>query len=156
MELVVFIGIVLLIVIFLSFLYEKKDTLPYHRRELLTENELVFYKKIRGTAKKCGLHILSKIRLADLVEVEAMEDEKKWYKHFSKIASKHIDFAVVNDDFEVLFLIELDDSSHEDEARRERDAFINTVLDQTGYPLLRVYHDPEGVERVCEEMENYR
>ena len=156
MELAIFAGIVIVIVLFFSFLYEKKETMPYQRKELLTDNEFAFYKKIRSTAKRCCLHILAKVRLADLVEVEPMEDEKRWFKHFSKISSKHIDFAVVNHDFEVLFLIELDDASHEEEARKERDTFVNAVLAQTGYELERVYHDEEGIEQICEKMESYR
>ena len=35
-------------------------------------------------------------------------------------------------------LIELDDSSHQESKRQERDKFVNEVFRQAGLPLLRV------------------
>lgn len=47
----------------------KNDELPdYHRRYLLTGNELYFYLQLKPIADKLGLVVLSKIRMADLVE----------------------------------------------------------------------------------------
>ncbi len=155
MEPIVIIVGILLVLLLLKLLLPAKEELPYRKTYLLTKNEYAFYQKIRKTAEACQLQILAKIRLADLVEVEEMADKKKWYRYFNQIKSKHIDFAVARN-MEILFLIELDDRSHEEESRQKRDIFVNAVLEKTGYQLLRVHHDAEGVAEVLDEMRKYR
>ena len=49
---------------------EQDEKLPYHFKYLLTKNEWDFYKKMKVVADKHDLHIIAKVRLADLVEVD--------------------------------------------------------------------------------------
>ena len=42
-------------------------------------------------------------------------------KYFHKIAQKHVDFVICDQDLYVLFAIELDDSTHETRDARKRD-----------------------------------
>ena len=65
---------------------------------------------------------------------------------FNKIRSKHIDFALADEDTNIIALIELDDKSHERPDRIERDEFVNAVLKNTGYVLLRTYGELDVIE----------
>ncbi len=145
-------GIVFIIVIYALYklfaLYRKKTELPYRKKELLTKHELAFYKKLRPIANKYGFVVISKIRLADLVEVDT-DKTKEFAKYFAKIKAKHIDFGLVRpENMEVAYLIELDDKSHNRADRIERDEFVNALCRKTGYTLIRTYNDTSEVESV--------
>ncbi len=114
---------------------EKSKPLPYRKKYLLTKNEWSFYKELKPIADEMNFSILSKIRLADLVEVTT-KDETEYFNHFNKISSKHIDFALAKkENLQIILLIELDDNSHK--KGNERDEFINRLTNDTGYKLLR-------------------
>ncbi len=103
--------------------------------------------------------IFGKVRLADLVEVKKGLDRKSWQKAFNRIQSKHIDFAVCRaDDLSPVLLIELDDQSHSQSSRADRDQFVDAVLKNAGLPLLRVparkgYALPEIKTLISERLE---
>lgn len=127
----------------------------YIARTILTENEQDFYNKIKEYVYSQGLHIITKIRLADLIEpkVNQYQNRSEWQIDFNKINAKHIDFAIINDNMEILFLIELDDITHNYYDRQERDEFVNISLVNAGYTLLRVYNNDEGVSNIIKYLE---
>ncbi len=123
----------------------------YVSKPILTDREYKFYKKLKPLAEEYGLQILMKIRLADLVEPVDKDNNPDWTACFNKIKSKHIDFALINSDTEIIALIELDDSTHDMPERVERDKFVNAVLENTGYTLIRTYGEISGVEKYLSE-----
>lgn len=127
---------------------------PYHRTNLLTQNEYYFYKKLKEITEPLNLQILAKIRLADLIEVNKGLDSQKWGMYFGKIKAKHIDFAIA-EDMKIIALIELDDYTHQRADRQKRDIFVNDVLTQTGYVLIRTYGDIQQIKNFLESRENY-
>ena len=118
----------------------------YNAKPILTNREYEFYKKLRPLADECGLSIYTKVRLADLVEPKPKSENPLWMECFNKIRSKHIDFALADEDTNIIALIELDDKSHERPDRIERDEFVNAVLKNTGYVLLRTYGELDVIE----------
>jgi very-short-patch-repair endonuclease len=92
------------------------------------------------------LQIFTKIRLADLVEPKPKEENPMWIQCFNKIKAKHIDFALADEDTNIIVLIELDDRTHQRPDREERDVFVNAVLKNTGYTLLRTYGSTDEIE----------
>lgn len=115
---------------------EEIEKIPYSKKFLLTKNEYWFYKSLREYAENNNYCILAKIRLADLIEVNAQAKGEK-QKYFSKIRSKHIDFALCNkENLYPEILIELQDSSHKNAQRKQRDEFIEKILKKTGYTLI--------------------
>ena len=127
----------------------------YIARTILTENEQDFYNKIKEYVYSQGLHIITKIRLADLIEpkVNQYQNRSEWQIDFNKINAKHIDFAIVNNNMQILFLIELDDRTHNYADRKERDEFVNISLVNAGYTLLRVYNNDEKVSNKINYLE---
>jgi len=78
--------------------------------------------------------VLSKCRVADLIDVDA----QKHFGPFNRIKSKHIDFVLVEkSDGALLCAIELDDKSHQRKKRVERDQFLDEVFAQVELPLFR-------------------
>ncbi|MGN1202329.1 MAG: DUF2726 domain-containing protein, partial [Eubacterium sp.] len=69
-------------------------------------------------------------------------------KYFNKINRKHVDFALAKkENLRIEMIIELDDNSH-DEEQKERDEFVNKVLEKTGYKVLRTRGTGELKEKI--------
>lgn len=143
--------IIIVIALFLAYLKEKQQPnqkeektenikeYPYRKKLLLTKNEWYFYKKLKPICDKYNLHILSKIRFADLVEVESNIEKNDKIRYFNKISRKHIDFVLCKpENLQIIALVELDDKSHEQEKRIERDNFIDNVCKKTGYKIIHI------------------
>lgn len=113
---------------------------------VLTDREYEFYKLLKPIADEYELQIFTKVRLADLVEPKPKAENPYWMECFNKIKAKHIDFALADFDTNIIALIELDDSTHARPDREERDIFVNAVLENTGYILLRTYGDTDVIE----------
>lgn len=114
------------------------EIMPYNKKLLLTKNEWAFYKEIKPICDKNNLHIISKVRLADIVEVDKNIEYKERQKYFNKIKNKHIDFILCNpDNLAIIALVELDDKSHERKDREKSDEFKNKLFEKVGYKLIR-------------------
>lgn len=117
--------------------YEEEPVYPYCKKRLLSKHELQFYKELKLVADSKNLCVLSKIRMADLVNVNGYNYSDQ-YVYFNKVSRKHVDFALAEpQNLNIVLLIELDDSSHDYE-QSERDRFVENVYKKTGYKLLRV------------------
>lgn len=148
----------LLIVLFIAsaiWLYRKLRkpdiTKLFNAKTILTDREYQFYKRLKPLADEYGLNIYTKVRLADLIEPKPKAENPCWMECFNKIKAKHIDFALADDDTAIVALIELDDKSHSRPDRIQRDDFVNAVLENTGYTLLRTYGDLDVIEEYLNE-----
>lgn len=132
--------------------YEDLFEMPYKKRYLLTKNEWAFYKSLKPVADELGYTVLSKIRVADLVEV-TVKDKSAHAKYFNKINKKHVDFALAKpENLEIVLLIELDDNSHNEE-QIYRDTFVETLYKKTGYKLLRTRGSGELKENISRMLD---
>ena len=141
------------LVIFLVRLSRKKDyTRMYCRKDILTGREYSFYCTLAPLAEEYGLHVFTKVRLADLIEPKEKKDRSVFMECFNKIKAKHIDFALADDEANIIMLIELDDSTHARPDRQERDIFVDAVLANTGYLLMRTYGELDEIELALNEL----
>ena len=116
----------------------KKDySQSYQRKYLLTKNEYREYMKLRQYAAEKGLLICPKVRLLDIIEPR--KGEKDYKSLFFKIQAKHVDFVICDADLRIKGILELDDSSHDQEDRKERDAFVDQILTSVGYKVIHTY-----------------
>ncbi len=100
---------------------------------IFTDTEKFFYKVLKEITIKMDLTIFTKVRLADIIY-----SPKFNYKDFNRIKAKHIDFVLTDKDGNIKALIELDDKSHEQEKRKERDEFLNNIFQNQKIKLLRI------------------
>ena len=120
---------------------EVEQKLPYHSKYLLTKNEWEFYRKLKIVADRYNLHIIAKVRLADLVEVDNYLTGNAFNKYFWKIQAKHVDFVLCNPgNLAVIAVMEVDDSSHNTAERAIRDDFVDKVLTKCGYRIIHTYN----------------
>lgn len=110
---------------------------PFAAKVVLTDAELAFH----GVLVQClpaDTVLLSKVRLADFLEVQAAPGEH--LRHFGRISQKHADFLLVDPaTADPLLVIELDDSSHRRSQRTiESDEFKDHAYAAARVPILRI------------------
>lgn len=110
-------------------------SLPYERRRaLLSRGEGAFFGPLCQAVAGRYL-VMCKVRLADVVTCSSTD----WRRGFGgAISQKHVDFVLCErGSTRFVIAIELDDRSHDRPDRRQRDEFLNRVLDASGVTLLR-------------------
>ena len=114
----------------------------YEVTPLLTYNESRNFATLQTAANRKGYIICPKVRLADIITPRSGD---KYYSHFGKIKSKHVDFAICNSKMKVLAVIELDDNSHNRPDRIERDNFVNSILEANGIKVIHTRHITDDI-----------
>lgn len=102
---------------------------------LFSQYEKGEYLKIKQVADELGLYVFAKVRLLDLLE--PIKGTAKYKTYFYKVQAKHVDFVICDKKLVARCILEIDDNSHLDEERKERDRFVDEVLKSTGYKVFR-------------------
>lgn len=105
------------------------------RPHILSRDEAAFFDTLKVVVGS-KFTTFSKVRLADIF---ATGSGKQYFQALNRITQKHVDYLLCDPEtFEPVMGIELDDDSHEQEDRIERDSFVNDLFQRTGLKLLRI------------------
>lgn len=116
----------------------EETRLPYRKKYILTKNEYQFYKELRKLTDPRKYQVLTKIRLADIIEVDKNQIKySDYYRYFNRIQSKHIDFVICDNNLHLLMAIELDDNSHYCQKTQKSDYLKDNALSSAGIQLVR-------------------
>lgn len=118
----------------------------YQPRALFSPHEKDAYRKLKEIADRRGYIVFTKVRLLDLLE--PVKNHSNYRALFNKVQAKHVDFVLCNYELAPYIIIELDDSSHDAPRRKERDRFVDEVLNQCGY---RIIHTREITNNILNE-----
>lgn len=73
-----------------------------------------------------------------MIQPQRTPNRSEWQRAFNKISAKHFDFVLCDpSSLQVVAAIELDDSSHSQSKRVQRDDFLNQAVATAGLPLVR-------------------
>ena len=114
---------------------DPEENLYRSRRTILSPTEQTFFKALyKAAVPDHGISL--KVRVADILQSEGTGSE--YMRNFGRIKAKHVDFLLYDaKTFQITAAIELDDSSHRRQDRRERDDFLNESFAKAGIPLCR-------------------
>lgn len=83
--------------------------------------------------------IFGKVRVADVVSVKSLSNRSTWQQAFNRISAKHFDFVLcAKDDLAIIAAIELDDKSHQQRKRQERDTFLSGLCQAIFLPCIQI------------------
>lgn len=109
----------------------------YRRVWLLSKAERSFYGVLVEAVGQKGL-VFAKVRVADVLAPRGLRGGP-WQRAFNAISAKHFDFVVCDPgNCFVKLAIELDDASHDNPKRQQRDAFLDRATASAGLPLVRL------------------
>jgi very-short-patch-repair endonuclease len=127
-------------VVFKTFFGGSKDgtkDYPYEKKQALFTPAERSFLGVLEQAVDSKLRIMGKVRLADMVKVKNENNKSAWQKAFNKIQSKHVDFVACDTaTLGVKFVVELDDKSHNQSERQDRDEFIDKALAAAKIPVF--------------------
>lgn len=110
---------------------------PFGKRAgILSDAEIAFYHTLAAVVQNRSL-IFAQVPLNRLVEILPNTTSRQSW--LNKIDRKTIDFVLCDPQtLTPQLAIELDDRTHQQANRKERDAFVEEALAAAGFPLLRV------------------
>jgi hypothetical protein len=114
----------------------QRQVFPYRvRDDFLSPAEFSFF-KVLSSLVGSRMVIQSKVRLADIFFVARPNEN---ISSFNRIAQRHIDFLLCTPTtMKPVLGIELDDSTHNNSTRQQRDIFVDQVFQAAGLPLLHI------------------
>ncbi len=136
-------GLIALIVNTLKNKTSIDEKYSYTKRNILTKTEQEFYIKLKELVAD-KYYIFPQIHLASILSVEA--HNRNWKRLFNKIIQKSVDFVLVDIyTFETKLVIELDDKTHLQTNRIERDGFVDKSLKSAQVAILHVTEINENI-----------
>jgi len=140
---IAFFSILAIITLYISILkkkYKDKDPhrdLAYSRQvKLLSHAERSFFSVLEKAA--VDYKVLSKVRIADILNPKSGMTKREWKIAFNKISSKHFDFVLCDkNSLDVVAIIELDDKSHLQKKSMMRDSFVEHACETAELKLIR-------------------
>lgn len=104
---------------------------------LLTKAEMNFYKILKDAIEDTHI-ICPKVRMLDVLWTKTYHVKDKGI-FLSKVNRKHFDFVICDiETLKPLFAIELDDKSHEEEERKERDKFVDELFESLNFNVIHI------------------
>ena len=105
----------------------------YRKKNLMTPTELKFFYAIKQSLP--AQYILqAQINLASIIE---RTDEHKYQNELYR----NIDFAIFNNKYEPILLIEINDKTHNEKARIARDYKVKDICQAANLPLITFWTD---------------
>ncbi|WP_415904364.1 DUF2726 domain-containing protein [Neptuniibacter sp. QD48_55] len=116
------------------------NTLGYRQKKtLFTEAERSFLGVLDQCIDPKQHRVFGKVRVADIVEPNPTKNRSEWSRAFGKIKAKHFDYVICTaDTLKPVCAIELDDKSHSQKKRQQRDQLLESVCEEANLPLIRV------------------
>ncbi len=127
---------------------------------ITTLSEMKFYNVLLEIARELDYIVFAQVSLYNIISMQENLDYSTHIKYFNKIASKSIDFVLVDKKCRIKLCIELDDNSHKKKNRIERDNFINELfkeleIDLLRYPVYNVYYKDTLKRKIQESIKEH-
>jgi len=116
---------------------EAQPLAPLYRLspQIFSPAEANFYRILKQLVGE-NLLIFPKMALKEFLSVT---NQINFQSHYNRIDRKHMDFLLCDPNtFQPVFAIELDDASHRQAERGQRDTFVETILAGANLPLVRI------------------
>ena len=129
---------------------QQKSVAYYFKKQLMTDCEYEFYNKIKILEEH--FKIVPQVNLAAIIK--KMSKQK-----FQNELFRNIDFAIFTKDYsKLLLLIELNDKTHNQEERKNRDQKVKMICKEAGIKLICFYTTYSNekeyvVNRILNEIE---
>lgn len=105
------------------------------QKKLLTENEQHFAGLLRWAATQLGVQVNPQVAMRALFDVELTESHPYFHEIIKATHGKIVDFVVTDERGKTLFVVELDDKTHD--SKKLEDATRDLLLKRAGIPTLR-------------------
>jgi hypothetical protein len=118
---------------------EQKTTYRYKKIDRIVSPAERSFLGVLNAILDDDIIILTKVRVADALSPLPTNDRSLWQRAFNSISSKHFDFVLCkSDDLSIICAVELNDKSHNNTDRQDRDEFLRSACSGAGLPLIEI------------------
>lgn len=133
---------------------EKKSVYNYKRKDFLMSRAEHEFFDILVSIVGSQYYIFPQIHLSTILDNKVVG--QNWRGAFRHIDEKSVDFVICDKSYiKPLLAIELDDRTHDQEKRKDRDSEVERILNNAGLSLLRIgnngHFDREEIKRTVLE-----
>lgn len=123
--------------------YQIHNDYIYSKKPLMTNTERYFYNIMVSLEAQYKIKVMPQVNLASVV----LKKNKNYYVNE---LFRNVDFGIFNSDYsELLLLIEINDSTHNQRKRIRRDKNVDDIVNNAGINLIKFYTKyPNEVEYV--------
>ena len=112
---------------------QSKNQTRYVSKQFLSRTELYFYRVLKQLEDEQNIIVHPQVNLASIIH-------KISDLPFHNELFRNVDFAIFSRDYkEVLLLIEINDRTHEQPKRRQRDLNVKTICEKANLKLITFY-----------------
>lgn len=104
-------------------------------RKILNYSEEKTHSQLNDVAESYGARVFSKVRIADVVQIEGSGISNEDYSYALKA---HFDFVITGEDNIALFVVEFDGPMHAQENQQNKDKIKNKICDHFNLSILRI------------------
>lgn len=117
----------------------KDGSYPYVKKQVLFSPAERSFLGVLDDAVGAECRIFGKVRIADVAEPKKGLDKSNYKKAFNRISAKHFDYVLCDkNDLSIVCVVELDDKSHNQRKRQERDAFLVGLCQAISVPFVQI------------------
>lgn len=112
----------------------------YYQRDSIFDHtsEEEFFKILRDEILGVRFFALTQVPLASLVGVRKQQ-QTGGKAHWGTISQRRVDFVICGvEDLKPKLVVELDGLSHRNQARKDRDEFVDSLFDSVGLPCMHI------------------
>ena len=118
------------------------------RKSLITKSEQAFYNVIKSSIPE-GYSVFPQINLASFID---RTDNAQFHNELFR----NVDFLITDSEYVPRFIIEINDQTHLNNERRERDEKVRKICEEAGIPILKLWTsygvNPEYIKDRIYEM----
>jgi very-short-patch-repair endonuclease len=134
-----FVVIAVVVKIVLTQRAQEPQSYPYEKEQAFFSPAERSFLGVLEQAVNGRYRFMGKVRLADIIKVKSGMNKSAWQNAFNRIQSKHVDIVACDPaTLNVQFVVELDDSTHAQSGRQNRDQFVDNALRAAGIPIVHV------------------
>ena len=101
------------------------------RKTLISKNEQGFYNVIKAAVPE-GYNVFPQINLATFID---RTDDARFHNELFR----NVDFLITDNEYTPKFIIEINDQTHLNSERKERDEKVQKICEEAGIPILKLW-----------------
>lgn len=101
------------------------------RKTLISKSEQSFFKEIKSSVPE-GYCVFPQINLASFID---RTDDARFHNELFR----NVDFLVTDAEYKPKFIVEINDQTHLNSERKERDIKVSKICEEAGVPILKLW-----------------
>lgn len=112
--------------------HEKSEEYLYNlKSKLITKSEQAYFEAIKASLPE-GYNLFPQINLASFI---VRTDDARYHNELFR----NVDFLVTDEEYKPRIVIEINDQSHLEKERKERDEKVKNICEEAGIPLIKLW-----------------